>query len=235
MPILIADDDPISRQVLEAHLVAAGHVVRSVADGAAAIDALRGASYAAVMLDQRMPGLTGSETWARAADLDCRGAALAILLSGDADDLAGAERQGFAAAMLKPIDFDQLLRWLDGASPGAIAAPAIDDRAAVDLDDQAALLALGSTAAMHSMRRLLRDELRQWRVPLDVAGLIAQLHRLRAATRYCGTPALARAADRWERALREDAAAAPMARLESDFEAARQRLLRRWDEDPAAP
>jgi two-component system, cell cycle response regulator len=58
--ILIADDDPVSRRVLEAHLVAAGHEVIGVSDG---LEAMRVSalpdSPRMVIVDWMMPGADG--------------------------------------------------------------------------------------------------------------------------------------------------------------------------------
>lgn len=60
MRILIADDDPVSRRLLEATLVRLGHEVIAVADGTQAIDAMRsGDSPRLAILDWIMPGADG--------------------------------------------------------------------------------------------------------------------------------------------------------------------------------
>ncbi len=60
MRILIADDDPVSRRLLEATLVRLGHEVVAVADGQQAIEASRAAdSPRLAILDWIMPGADG--------------------------------------------------------------------------------------------------------------------------------------------------------------------------------
>jgi diguanylate cyclase (GGDEF)-like protein len=58
--ILIADDDPVSRRLLEVALVQMGHTVVAVADGLAAIDALLAIDGPRIaILDWMMPGAEG--------------------------------------------------------------------------------------------------------------------------------------------------------------------------------
>ena len=67
MKVLIAEDDPISRKLLEAHLSRAGYGVVSTANGADAWDALcaEGAPKLAI-LDWMMPAMDGIEICRRA-------------------------------------------------------------------------------------------------------------------------------------------------------------------------
>jgi diguanylate cyclase (GGDEF)-like protein len=60
MRILIADDDPVSRRLLEATLTRLGHEVESVSDGTAAVDRLLQADGPRLaILDWMMPGVDG--------------------------------------------------------------------------------------------------------------------------------------------------------------------------------
>ncbi len=63
--VLAVDDEPLLRDLLLKALVPRGHVVETVADGAAALERLRAARYDVLLLDVRMPGLDGRETLER--------------------------------------------------------------------------------------------------------------------------------------------------------------------------
>src|SRR5438046_1134509 len=66
MRLLIIDDEPHIRHMMRLTLEAAGYQVDEAADGQAGLDHYGdGAGYAAVVLDQKMPGLDGLETLAR--------------------------------------------------------------------------------------------------------------------------------------------------------------------------
>jgi CheY-like chemotaxis protein len=63
--ILLADDDPFLRAIVEQQLEAAGYFVKSVGDGAAALSELRNERYDAVILDGMMPLVDGFEVLRR--------------------------------------------------------------------------------------------------------------------------------------------------------------------------
>ena len=59
--VLVADDDPINRQVAQRLLERLGHRVRTVADGAAVVSAWRAGLDDVILMDLEMPGLDGVE------------------------------------------------------------------------------------------------------------------------------------------------------------------------------
>ncbi len=84
MKLLLIDDEPHIRQMMRLTLEAAGYQVDEVADGAAGIARFGdGREYAAVVLDQKMPGLTGLETLQRIKGFPAK-----------ADDPGDASRRG---------------------------------------------------------------------------------------------------------------------------------------------
>ena len=68
MKMLIADDDPVSRRLLEGTLVRLGHEVVAVADGHAALAAVLAPDGPRLaILDWMMPGADGLEVCRRAS------------------------------------------------------------------------------------------------------------------------------------------------------------------------
>ena len=63
--ILIVDDEPNNRRVLEQALTAFGHVTATAADGPAALKLLAAARFDAVLLDLHMPQLSGLDVLRR--------------------------------------------------------------------------------------------------------------------------------------------------------------------------
>jgi signal transduction histidine kinase len=61
LQVLVADDDPINRQIAQRLLERLGHRVRTVADGAAVVDAWRTGLDDVILMDLEMPGLDGIE------------------------------------------------------------------------------------------------------------------------------------------------------------------------------
>src|ERR1700687_1348482 len=111
MKILVAEDDPVSRLLLETHLKKWGHVPVTVADGAAAWEMMqRKDAPALAILDWMMPGLDGVDVCRRArARAEARPLYI-ILLTARADrqdtiDGLGAGADGFVP---KPFDAAEL-------------------------------------------------------------------------------------------------------------------------------
>ena len=108
MRILVAEDDPALRSVLERGLVESGYTVDAVADGRDAIGYLRTYDYAAAVLDWRMPGATGVEV-VEALRRSGRQTPVLMLTARDttADRVAGLDA-GADDYLVKPFDFAEL-------------------------------------------------------------------------------------------------------------------------------
>jgi phosphoserine phosphatase RsbU/P len=111
MRILVAEDDPVSRHLLETHLKAWGHAPVTAADGTAAWEMLQGEDAPALaILDWMMPGLDGVEVCRRARGRSDARPLYIILLTARADrqdtiDGLGAGADDFVA---KPFDAAEL-------------------------------------------------------------------------------------------------------------------------------
>ena len=111
MRMLIADDDPISRRLLEVTLRKWGYDVISTCDGAAAWEALRGnQSPHLAVLDWMMPELDGVEVCRKLRGLQRPNPTYIILLTAlnrKADIVAGLEA-GADDYLTKPFDASEL-------------------------------------------------------------------------------------------------------------------------------
>jgi sigma-B regulation protein RsbU (phosphoserine phosphatase) len=111
LPVLIAEDDPGSRRLLEAALRRWGHDVVVTADGDAAWTALQGPGAPSIaILDWMMPGIDGVEICRRLAAQDSPTPPYVILLTANtqqADVVAGLE-SGADDYMGKPFDHEEL-------------------------------------------------------------------------------------------------------------------------------
>lgn len=119
--ILIADDDPLLRAVLEHKLAAAGYAVLSVEDGRAALDAARMGAPAAIVLDAMMPVMDGFEALRRLkADPALKDLPVVMLTAlKREDDVVSALRLGAADYVAKPFNPDELVARLDRLVPAA--------------------------------------------------------------------------------------------------------------------
>jgi diguanylate cyclase (GGDEF)-like protein len=110
MKILIADDDPVARRLLERTLQRLGHDVEAVADGTAALKALLDpAGPRMAILDWMMPGLDGLAVCRAVRERDAPYVYLILLTARDGDDdvVAGlvAEADDY---LTKPFDAREL-------------------------------------------------------------------------------------------------------------------------------
>ena len=125
MRILIADDHSANRMVLQSLLQKAGHGVVAVADGEAALDALEISDYDTVIVDLRMPGITGLDLLRqlRVMQAGMTAKTPVVILSADVtpDAIQSCEQAGAYAFIAKPVVASKLLDTLaaiaDGESP----------------------------------------------------------------------------------------------------------------------
>jgi DNA-binding response OmpR family regulator len=111
MRILIAEDDPISRRMLEATLAKWGYDVLVTHDGAAAWQALQADDAPRLaVLDWMMPGLDGVEICRRLRRLPGREPAYLVLLTarGSAEDVVAGLDAGADDYLTKPFNRQEL-------------------------------------------------------------------------------------------------------------------------------
>ena len=84
--ILVADDEPAIRTMLEVILSADGHEIIAVADGKSALDYLRDHTPDAMLLDVKMPFMDGFEICSRVKRIKRLRNAPVLLLTGMDDD-----------------------------------------------------------------------------------------------------------------------------------------------------
>ncbi|MGK2856884.1 MAG: sigma-54-dependent transcriptional regulator [Thermoanaerobaculia bacterium] len=144
IPILVVDDDPSFRALLRDILESAGYAVTEASSAEQALSRLDETSFAAVLTDQRMPGLSGIELLSR-----IRGSAKAppvVLLTahGTIPDAVEAIRLGAADYISKPLPSPGALIELlerivtDGGDDEDIVASDAKMLALLDLVDRAA-------------------------------------------------------------------------------------------------
>jgi DNA-binding response OmpR family regulator len=107
--VLIVEDDPGLRSVLERGLQRAGYVIDAVEDGERALRFIESYRYEAVVLDWRMPGLSGLDV---VREVRRRGLRIPILML-TAKDTTADRVQGLDAGaddyLVKPFEFAELL------------------------------------------------------------------------------------------------------------------------------
>src|SRR5437588_2912282 len=107
--ILIVDDDPGQRSLLDSFLKSQGFDTAPVASGEQALEVLRGAEFSMMISDVRMPGMSGLETLRRARQEHSVLPVLLVTAYADIREAVGAMRDGALNYLAKPIDLDELL------------------------------------------------------------------------------------------------------------------------------
>ncbi|QWT21835.1 response regulator [Bacillus sp. NP157] len=189
--VLVADDDPSTRQFLSGALVSLGFDVALAVDGADALRQARATRFDALLIDCRMPHggaidvlrdlLESIDAASAGVPAFATSAEISPVLRGD------IEAAGFVGCIEKPCKIAALKFALE-------AALGVDPRMQL-LDDADGLKATGDAQILDSLRELLRIELQQLRSELhtlahDPAGLVDRLHRLRSACGFCGATRL---------------------------------------------
>jgi DNA-binding NtrC family response regulator len=111
--ILVVDDDPGQRSLLQTFLERNGHRPLVADSGAVALRLLATAPVSMMISDVRMPGMTGLETLRRARQLHPKLPVLLVTAYADIRDAVGAMRDGAVNYLSKPIDLDELLRTIE--------------------------------------------------------------------------------------------------------------------------
>jgi DNA-binding NtrC family response regulator len=132
--VLVVDDDPGQRSLLETFLRAQGYRTQTADSGGAALELLAQESFGMMISDVRMPGMSGIETLRRVREKHPELPVLLVTAFADIRSAVSAMRDGAVNYLAKPIDLDELMvsvrRALStGAGPvvpeaGAMSLPA---------------------------------------------------------------------------------------------------------------
>jgi DNA-binding NtrC family response regulator len=107
--ILIVDDDHGQRSLLETFLRAQGYRTQSAASGEAALAMLETETFAMMISDVRMPGMSGIETLRRVRQKHPTLPVLLVTAFADIRSAVAAMRDGAVNYLAKPIDLDELI------------------------------------------------------------------------------------------------------------------------------
>ncbi|QKV20383.1 sigma-54-dependent transcriptional regulator [Oricola thermophila] len=116
--ILIVDDDPVQRRLLEAAVERLGHTPRSCDGGAAALDAVENAGTApfdAMLLDLVMPDIDGLTVMRSMRERDVNIPVIVLTAQGGIDVVITAMRAGAFDFLVKPVSPERLATALDAA------------------------------------------------------------------------------------------------------------------------
>lgn len=121
--ILIVDDDPGQRSLLDSFLRGQGFATTIAKSGEEALAFLRKEHFSLMISDIRMPGLSGLETLRLARKEHPVLPVLLVTAYADIREAVGAMRDGALNYLAKPIDLDELLATVQQATGLAPSGP----------------------------------------------------------------------------------------------------------------
>lgn len=107
--ILIVDDDRGQRSLIETFLQTQGYATESAGSGEAALALIRERSFAMIISDVRMPGMSGLEMLRRVRQTHPDLPVLLVTAFADIRTAVAAMRDGAVNYLAKPIDLDELI------------------------------------------------------------------------------------------------------------------------------
>jgi two-component system CheB/CheR fusion protein len=119
LTVFVVDDDDDVREATRDLLLADGRAVESYASGEAFLDAYRGDRMGCLLLDARMPAMSGLEVLARLRASNHRLPTIMITGQGDIWTAVQAMKAGAVDFIEKPIHHDALLVSIDRAQKSA--------------------------------------------------------------------------------------------------------------------
>ena len=129
LSILVAEDNPVNRQVIEAMLTPRGHRLTVAGDGGKALDLFGRERFDVVLMDVQMPNLDGCEASRRMRALErerglARTPILAVTAYASPDEEQRCIEAGMDGYLTKPVQRARLIAAVEAAGSGAAAAVA---------------------------------------------------------------------------------------------------------------
>jgi CheY-like chemotaxis protein len=154
--VLVAEDNIVTKDLLEMLLTQRGHQVDIVTDGKSALEALQNNSYDVVLMDFHLPELDGLEV--AASFRDSNGAKEAPRFVAMTSDMKGllehaADCENFDGIMPKPFDLEDVCRVIEGQEMPARAEPA-EPVSPLGTDDARPIAAKSSAAIPSHIQKL---------------------------------------------------------------------------------
>jgi signal transduction histidine kinase/DNA-binding response OmpR family regulator len=185
MKLLLADDNKVTRRIVEALLTKSGYEITSVEDGLSAFEALsRSDAPPLAILDVNMPGMDGLEVCRRVRSLPLGIRTYIILLTGDSDraNLVAGLEAGADDYIAKPFERDELLARLKVGARMASLQASLANNIHV-LEATSADLKRSSTSLLDANDRLKEEVAERRRAEASMATKTKQLQTVADAMR----------------------------------------------------
>lgn len=198
MRILVAEDDSLLGDAIQTGLRQAGYAVDWVQDGAQADTALRSETYAALVLDLGLPGLSGMQVLAQLRQRDSVLPVLILTARDTVDDKIHGLDAGADDYLIKPFDMGELSARLRALIRRSVGNPTpVLDSGGVRLDPaghsvtyqgNTVELAAKEFAVLHALmlssgrvlsRAQLEEKLYAWGEEVESNAVEVYIHHLR--------------------------------------------------------
>ncbi|OCC14295.1 Response regulator of zinc sigma-54-dependent two-component system [Dissulfuribacter thermophilus] len=113
MKILIVDDEAVQRELLKGFLEKAGHVVFEAEDGEHAVAIFREEPIDLVLMDQKMPGMSGEETLKMLKEINPLVRCIMITAFGSVSTAVNVMKIGADDFLEKPVDLEFLAKKIE--------------------------------------------------------------------------------------------------------------------------
>ena len=128
--ILVVDDDKALAEGTADVLDAKGYHVSAANDGFAALELVKKAPFDIALMDIRMPGMNGVETYRRIKEVRPRIKAIMMTAYSVEDLVEEAMQEGVCKVLDKPIDLDGLMALIKDLA-GKVSVMVVDDDPAI--------------------------------------------------------------------------------------------------------
>jgi signal transduction histidine kinase/ActR/RegA family two-component response regulator len=135
LSVLVVEDHPVNRMILEAWLASAGHVTASAENGQIAVDMALSQAFDLIVMDVNMPVMDGLSATRMIRQAGANAQTPIAVLSASArseDHVAGLEA-GADAYLNKPIDFAALAVLMNRVSGGRAAVRSLEDQGEISV------------------------------------------------------------------------------------------------------
>lgn len=106
--VLIVDDQDGVRQLLQELLVNEGFQVSTACNGYQALEVINADFPDILLIDMKMPGMSGLDVLKALQDRDCRCFSIMMTAYGELDIIKEAKKLGVSLCITKPFDIDEL-------------------------------------------------------------------------------------------------------------------------------
>jgi two-component system, NtrC family, response regulator HydG len=125
--ILVVDDDRGTTETLSDILEEIGYEVSTANDGYQAIEMIKERSFDVALMDIKMPGINGVETFKRAAQINPNTRVIMMTAYSLEDLVQEALAGGAFGVMYKPLNMEKVIEFVDRAEKGAFILVVDDD------------------------------------------------------------------------------------------------------------